>query len=97
MRGKRRADLPREEGRRLRPGVDLAGPAPSLIAFAREIAEDTPGLAVDREQMRGDLAAAVRTATDREDTEQFRLQQTDDYAEGVRAVAERRPGDFSGR
>ena len=69
-----------------------------MIAFAREIAENAPlALLSIREQMRGDLAAAVQTATDRENTEQFRLQQTDDYAEGVRAVAERRPGDFSGR
>ena len=83
----------------MRPGVDLARVLPpSLIAFAREIAENALlALRSIREQMRGDLAAAVRTATDRENTEQFRLQQTDDYAEGVRAVAERRPGDFSGR
>ena len=69
-----------------------------MIAFARELAENGfLALLSIREQMRGDLAAAVRTAADRENTEQFRRQQTDDYAEGVRAVAERRPGDCSGR
>ncbi len=67
------------------------------VAFAREIAENAPlALLSIRKQMRGDLAAAVQAATDAENAEQFRLQQTDDYAEGVRAVAARRPGNFSG-
>ena len=70
----------------------------AAIAFAREIAENAPlALLSLRAQMRGDLAAAVQAATDVENVEQFRLQQTEDYAEGVKAVAERRPGVFSGR
>ncbi|WP_375390822.1 hypothetical protein [uncultured Sphingomonas sp.] len=46
--------------------------------------------------MRGDLHALVERQTDHELTQQQRLQQTRDYAEGVRAVNERRPGRFTG-
>ena len=46
---------------------------------------------------RGDLAAAVRAATDHEFSEQQWLMKTDDFKEGVRAVSERRAGDFKGR
>jgi 2-(1,2-epoxy-1,2-dihydrophenyl)acetyl-CoA isomerase len=67
-------------------------------AFAAEIAASAP-LAVRsiRETMRGDLPARVRAATDRERAEQERLSRTDDFAEGVRATAERRPARFTGR
>jgi enoyl-CoA hydratase/carnithine racemase len=66
--------------------------------FASAIAASAP-LAVRsiRETMRGDLAAKVRVATARELEEQTRLQQTADWTEGVRAVAERRPARFEGR
>jgi hypothetical protein len=47
--------------------------------------------------MRGDLAERYRAATDRENEEQARLRQTEDYREGVKAYSERRPGDFRGR
>lgn len=67
-------------------------------ALAAEIAGSAP-LAVRsiRETMRGDLAARVRAATDRERAEQERLNQTDDFREGVRATAERREPRFTGR
>lgn len=67
-------------------------------ALAREIALSAP-LAVEsiRETLRGDLAARVRAATDREKAEQERLQKTSDFREGVRAMAERRTPDFQGR
>jgi len=39
----------------------------------------------------------VRTQTDHEFVEQARLVQTEDHREGIRAVSERRPGNFSGR
>ena len=67
-------------------------------ALAAEIAASAP-LAVRsiRETMRGDLAARVRAATDLERAEQERLSRTEDFAEGVRATAERRPADFRGR
>ena len=42
-------------------------------------------------------AEAVREATQREREEQARLSATEDFQEGVRAVAERREPDFSGR
>ena len=67
------------------------------IALAREIAENAPLAVVSvREQMRPGLADAVKAATDIENSEQFRLQQTSDHKEGVKAVAERRPGNFTG-
>ncbi len=67
-------------------------------ALAREIAISAP-LAVDsiRETLRGDLPAAIRAATDREKSEQDRLQKTADWREGVKAMGERRKPDFQGR
>ena len=47
--------------------------------------------------MRGDLAARVREATDREGREQDRLRTSADFAEGVAATAERRTPNFVGR
>jgi enoyl-CoA hydratase/carnithine racemase len=69
----------------------------AAIALAAEIAENAPLAVVSvREQVRGDLADAVQAATDVEGRAQFVLQQTNDHKEGVRAVAERRPGQFTG-
>ena len=67
-------------------------------AFAAEIAVSAP-LAIDsiRETLRGDLAAEIRRATDREKAEQDRLQKTEDFREGTRAMGERRPPEFKGR
>jgi len=80
---------------RLVPAERLRDEAFSLAA---EIAGSAP-LAVDsiRETLRGDLPARVRAATDREKAEQERLQKTEDFREGTRAMAERRPPDFQGR
>jgi enoyl-CoA hydratase/carnithine racemase len=47
--------------------------------------------------MRGHLPAAIRAATDRERQEQDRLTQTEDWREGVAAMAERRLPRFTGR
>ena len=65
--------------------------------LALELAENAP-LAVQsvRATMRSDLAAAVKAQTDHENAEQYRLGKTADHREGVRAVAERRPGNFTG-
>ena len=65
--------------------------------FAVEIATSGP-LAVDsiRETMRGDLADAVRQATDREKAEQDRLKTSQDFKEGVQAMNERRKPEFVG-
>lgn len=70
----------------------------AAIELAKEIAENAP-LAVQstRATMRAGLAAAVKAATDHEFHEQSWLQKTDDHKEGIRAVAERRPGRFVGR
>jgi 2-(1,2-epoxy-1,2-dihydrophenyl)acetyl-CoA isomerase len=66
--------------------------------LAGEIAASGP-LAIRsiRQTMRGHLAADVAKATDREDAEQIRLRTTSDFAEGIRATAERRPPQFTGR
>jgi 2-(1,2-epoxy-1,2-dihydrophenyl)acetyl-CoA isomerase len=65
---------------------------------AAEIAVGAP-LAVRsiRETMRGTLADRARAAMDRELAEQDRLRQTADFAEGIRAGAQRRPPRFEAR
>lgn len=79
---------------RLVPAGELEAAALSL---AQEIAAGAP-LAVQstRSTMRGDLHALVEAQTDHELAEQAWLQKTADFSEGVRAVAERRPGRFTG-
>jgi enoyl-CoA hydratase/carnithine racemase len=70
----------------------------AALRLAREIAENAPlGIVSTRKTMRGDLAAAVRAQTDKEAAEQAWLRKTEDFKEGVRPVAERRPGNFVGR
>ena len=65
--------------------------------LAAEIAASAPLAVVSiRNTMRGDLAARVRAATDVELVEQTRLQQTNDWREGVRAMSERRTPNFTG-
>lgn len=77
--------------------ASLDGLDASAMALAQEIAAGAP-LAVQstRATLRGDLAELVRQATDHELAEQSWLQKTRDFAEGVRAVEERRPGLFTG-
>ncbi|HWA30790.1 MAG TPA: enoyl-CoA hydratase/isomerase family protein [Rhizomicrobium sp.] len=95
-------------GRRVKPDdalswglVDQVVPADELrrsaFELAREIAENAP-LAVQstRATLRDGLAAEVKAQTDKEFIEQSRLRKTADFAEGIRAVAERRPGNFTG-
>ena len=82
--------------------ADRLGGAEALRAEARALAAGIAAsapLAVRsiRDTMRGDLAERVRAATDHEGAEQARLQATDDFREGIRATAERRPGAFTGR
>lgn len=77
--------------------ADSADVRDKAIELAREIAENAPlAVASVREQMRPGLAEAVKAATDIENSEQFRLQKTSDHKEGVKAVSERRPGNFTG-
>ena len=70
---------------------------PAAHALALEIARSAP-LAVRsiRATLRGDLADRVAAATAHEAIEQARLQATADFAEGTRAMGERRLPDFSG-
>jgi enoyl-CoA hydratase/carnithine racemase len=69
----------------------------AAMKLAAEIAENSPlGLIATRMTLRGDLADRVRKATDHELEEQTRLRKTDDFKEGVKAMAERRVPDFSG-
>ncbi len=81
--------------------VDVVAPQETLRDeahhLADEIAENAP-LAVQstRATLRAGLAAAVKAQTDHEFAEQTRLMQTQDFAEGIRAVAERRAGNFQG-
>lgn len=70
----------------------------AAIELAASIARSAP-LAVEsiRSTLRGDLADQVAAATAHEAAEQARLQRTDDFAEGVAAVAERRDARFRRR
>ncbi|MEM8769304.1 MAG: enoyl-CoA hydratase/isomerase family protein [Pseudomonadota bacterium] len=66
--------------------------------LAAEIAENAPlAVASVRATLRTGLAEAVKAQTDHENAEQAWLRKTEDHKEGVRAVAERRPGTFVGR
>ncbi|MEO9190751.1 MAG: enoyl-CoA hydratase/isomerase family protein [Acetobacteraceae bacterium] len=65
--------------------------------LAREIAESAPLAVVSfRETLRRGLADAVQAATEREYQEQTWLRRTEDYKEGVRAMADRRTPEFKG-
>lgn len=77
--------------------------APELVrseahSIAVEIARAAP-LAVQsiRETMRGRLAEEVVESVARENAEQERLRQTDDFTEGIAASAERREPNFVGQ
>jgi enoyl-CoA hydratase/carnithine racemase len=106
--GEQRAALMCLTGRRIKADealawglVDEIAPLDLLqsaaLKLAREIAENAP-LAVQatRATLRRELAEKVRAQTDHEFAEQSILRRTHDFAEGVRAVAERRAGNFTG-
>lgn len=107
--GEHRASLMLLTGRRIKAEEGLAWglvdelvPAADLragaLTLARELAENAPLAVVStRKTLRAGLAAAVRAQTDIEHREQTALRATDDFAEGVRSVAERRAGNFVGR
>lgn len=78
--------------------VDTADIRSAALQLAAEIAESAPLAVVSvRATMRQGLADAIEKATEHELKEQQWLRETDDAQEGIRAVAERRPGNFSGR
>jgi enoyl-CoA hydratase/carnithine racemase len=107
--GAQRAALMLLSGRRVKAEEALAwgladevAPAEKLRAaalrLAEELAENAPlGVVATRRTLRAGLVEAIREAMAREHAQQSLLRDTEDYAEGVRAVAERRPGNFVGR
>lgn len=107
--GEQRASLMMLTGRRVKAEEALAWgladevvPADDLRAaahrLAAEIAEAAPLAVVEtRRTLRADLAQAIKARTDIEHVKQTALRATEDFQEGVRSVAERRPGNFQGR
>lgn len=70
----------------------------AAATLAAEIAENAPlAILSTRGTIRRGLAEAVKAQTDIEFIEQSRLMKTEDHKEGIKAVAERRPGRFVGR
>lgn len=102
--GRQNANLILFTGQRIKAEEALAmGLAPqeqlraSAIALAAEIAEGAPlAVKATRRTMRQGLAELVRAQTEHELAEQTSLFTTADYREGVKSVAERRPGRFIG-
>jgi enoyl-CoA hydratase/carnithine racemase len=66
--------------------------------LATEIAQSGPqAIVATRETLRRGLADAVASATEREYEEQNWLRDTEDFREGIKAMAERRLPDFKAR
>jgi enoyl-CoA hydratase/carnithine racemase len=107
--GEHRANLMFLTGRRVKAEdglpwglVDEVVPLEDLRAaalrLANEIAENAPlAVVATRKTLRDGLAAAVKAQTDHEHTQQTILRATEDFAEGVKSVQERRVGNFQGR
>jgi enoyl-CoA hydratase/carnithine racemase len=107
--GHQRADLMFLTGRRIDGSEALAwGLADVLVEperlratatqLAAEIAENAPlAMVSTRATTRRGLAEAVKAQTDLEFVEQDWLMRTADHREGIKAVAERRAGNFTGK
>lgn len=104
--GSQNASLMLLTGRRVKPDealkmglVDLLSQTDDLEAeakkLAKEIALNAPlSIEETRATLRGDLAELVKKQTSLELAKQKQLAQTIDFAEGLNAVRERRPGNF---
>jgi len=68
------------------------------MALASEIAEGAP-LAIRsiKETLKQGLTETLKAQTDRENNEQAWQKNTEDFREGIKAVSERRPGNFTGK
>ncbi|HEY8872455.1 MAG TPA: enoyl-CoA hydratase/isomerase family protein [Stellaceae bacterium] len=77
------------------PQADVRSAAQAL---ALEIAQSAPQAVLStRETMRRGLVDAIEAATERELVEQDWLRRTEDFQEGIKAMAERRLPNFQGR
>jgi enoyl-CoA hydratase/carnithine racemase len=77
------------------PQAEVRGAAQAL---ALEIAQSAPLAVIStRETVRRGLCDAIEAATERELVEQDWLRRTEDFKEGVKAMADRRLPDFRGR
>ena len=107
--GYQRANLMFLTGRRINGEEALAWGLADLLVeperlraaateLAVEMAENAPLAVVStRATVRHGLAEAVKAQTDIEFIEQDWLMRTQDHREGIKAVAERRPGKFTGK
>ncbi|MDB5447588.1 MAG: enoyl-CoA hydratase [Phenylobacterium sp.] len=107
--GHQRAALMLLTGRRFKPEevlpwglvdeiVQVGALRAAAHRLAAEIAENAPLATVaTRKTLRDGLLAEVTAVLAHEHAQQALLRQTEDYAEGVRSVNERRPGNFVGR
>jgi enoyl-CoA hydratase/carnithine racemase len=82
--------------------ADLLVPQENVRAAAQklaaDIAENAPlAILATRATMRAGLADRAKAATEQELEEQTLLRQTDDFKEGVKAMAERRVPNFAGK
>ena len=78
--------------------VALERVRPRAIELAQEIAGSAPiAVRSTRATVRGNLVEQVRLAVARESMEQNQHFLTEDFKEGVAAMAERRPPQFKGR
>ncbi len=78
--------------------VDDAELRPAALELAGEIAESAPLAVMSvRATLRQGLADTIARATEHELAEQQWLRETEDAQEGIRAVAERRVGQFKNR
>jgi enoyl-CoA hydratase/carnithine racemase len=78
--------------------VPLADVRKAAIGLAADIAQSAPlALLSTRETMRRGFADGAEAATERELVEQDWTRKTEDFKEGVKSYAEKRPGNFKGK